>query len=79
MSKPTTVKVFIAVAVDQKGNWCANGYGDSDGCHESNERHGLQACDGMPDETDRFVVHWVEADLPLPNIVEGQVVQSEQE
>jgi hypothetical protein len=68
---PRTVRVRIAVAVNERGEWCCAGWtGGKDEDHtrsalETSEYHGgtLEA------------IHFVEADVPLPvsQTVEGEV------
>jgi hypothetical protein len=66
-----TVRVRIAVAVDDRGWWAAFGTG----C-----QHGNQDDDSMKAEADtsgmgREVWHFIEADMPIPAKVEPQVIE----
>lgn len=66
-----TVKVRIAVAIDSKGNWNACGWPDQ---KDKGEMAGI-ALDSLPGDPYE-VVHWVEADVPIPEslTVQGAVV-----
>ena len=59
-----TVRVRIAVAVDPAGNWGAVGHIDAEP-REAQEHAIRSVIDGA-------CVHWVEADVPVP---ESQAVQ----
>lgn len=69
-----TQRVRIAVCIDSDGNWVASGWsGGSEKqlASSAEDYHGL-----LDDGTYLRVVHWVEADVPVPAaaVVEGRVV-----
>lgn len=71
MSK--TVRVRIAVAVDEHGQWCAAAWRSNDDVRNAREAHSFLDDETSGDE-DRHVVY-VEADVPLPSsvTVQGEV------
>lgn len=69
---PKTVRVRIAVAVDANGNWNSSGASDIDPKYAA-------AYAAEPDNlSEHFVVHWVCADLPVPEEIEvaGEVEEA---
>lgn len=62
----TTIRVRIKIAVWPDGSWAA--YGDNT---KSAERTMDEILDAHPGGDS---AHWVEATLPLPRIVEGEIV-----
>lgn len=73
-TKPKTVRVRIAVAVDCDGHYAASGCHCEDNAHDfGDEFENLESCLGYAQHP-RHVV-WVEADVPLPvtQTVEGEV------
>lgn len=62
MTTPKTVRVRIAVAVDEYGEWAANGWNskkpDYDTSAQSLALEGVEGC--------AVGFHWVEADVPVP-------------
>lgn len=56
------MKILIAVAVDETGRWCAMG---GTWCKSMADADG-QAIDSLDSEA-VFVVHHVEADVPVPS------------
>lgn len=74
MNEPKTVRVRIAVAVDEHGRWRAFGVAGAVDATMENEAAGyarrLHAS---------VCVHWIEADVPLPLapiVVEGNVTSA---
>lgn len=63
-----TVKVKVAVAVDKYGEW--RSWGDS---VEREDRSISEALSGVGD---MGVCYWIEADLPIPEKKEPEVVQA---
>lgn len=77
MSEPKTVRVRIAVAVTSEGKWTAGGDDLADPV--SLRRVCLEILSVFRRPT---VVHWIEADVPLPlepQTIQGTVVSSEGE
>lgn len=70
MSKRETVRVRIAVAVDEEGRWNAAGW------RSTNSDSLMQdiAVEGM-DSDSIIALHWIEANIPLPiaEVIEGEV------
>lgn len=66
-SKAKTVRVRIAVAVNDLGQWRAEGFDEYD------DKHAIKAATSTIEGERR--VFWVEADLPIPEtqVVEGEV------
>lgn len=66
MGEPRTVRVRIAVAVDETGGWASAGWRMATG--KKPEKHDdyirESAMDGV--EGKCACVHWVEADIPIP-------------
>ena len=63
MDKPKTVRVRIAVAVDETGDWATSGW-NSKHDHKYDQRAQDAALEGV---TGRHVgFHWIEADIPIP-------------
>lgn len=74
MAEPRTVRVRVAVAVDERGAWWSSGNN-----YMSEPRRYRSALSSMQSRRGKHVrVHWIEADLPLPTepevaaSVEGQ-------
>lgn len=71
-----TVRVKIAVAVNTNGNWAANGFGGDN----SKSKSSLDIMKSIAresldyDSTPEMVVHWIEADVPIP---ESQTIQGD--
>lgn len=62
MTPQKTVKVKIAVVIDDEGNWTANGWNDG-------EKECMGICLDIIDIIDGDVQRfWVEAELPIPKI-----------
>ena len=62
MNKPKTVRVRIAVAVDEHGKWIANGMAGAIDRHLADT-----ASQRLRRVSDALVtVHWVEADVEIP-------------
>lgn len=59
-----TVRVRIACCVDAEGYWYACGCGEAD-----DEDTSQEALDNVSDHCKR-VVHWITADVPVPQAVE---------
>lgn len=73
MNEIKTVRVRIAVAVDDKGSWAVGGT-DSDSARFAERKARREI--GNPDGV---TVHWIEADVPLPlppQTVEGTVTEA---
>ena len=71
------MKIRIAVAVNDRGSWNAIGWNSNKEGHESMLRSlALDGLDG--DETTNEVVHFVEADVPIPSPldVKGKICDS---
>lgn len=70
-----TVRVRIAVVVDEKGGYNAVGFQDSDGFVWS-DKEILQTAQDAFDPQGNEAVHFIEADVPLPEpqTIEGKVV-----
>ena len=64
-----TVRVRIAVAVNEQGKWNAFGYSSSS--DENSKQLAFECLDGEGVES----LYWIEADLPIPSptIIEGTV------
>lgn len=66
MDKPKTVRVRIAVAVDETGDWASAGWRRA--TSQKTEKHDddMQgvALDGVQGNYVGF--HWIEADIPIP-------------
>lgn len=71
---PTTVKTRIAVAVDSEGNWNAVGAGTAKKQQQSNERAADEAMDYLSSNAPTQRVVFVEAEVPVPQII-GKTVQ----
>ena len=77
MSK--SIRVRIAVAVDEKGNWAAIGLGTMEPgpswIHLDDLRAHFFDNHGLPAPSDDSSIRWVEAYVPLPEAitVEGEV------
>jgi hypothetical protein len=67
-----TIRVRIAVAVDPGGSWSSCGWQHADNAPRSDEDKAMDALDTM---SAAAVVHFVEADIPLPTTetIEGEV------
>lgn len=70
MPEQKTVRVRIAVAIGDDGQWNCCGWR---GCADEDAR-GI-ASDTL--ESEQFVIHWVEADIPVPQpqTIEGAGTQ----
>lgn len=69
------MKIQVTVAIDEKGNWCANGFGDVYGPAKNS---GRWASDGLPSLRVPHHFVYIDADVPLPSgpvVVEGKVVE----
>lgn len=66
MDKPKTVRVRIAVAVDETGDWSASGWRLTPGRSPAGHYDEMQgiALDGVMGK--HVVYHWIEADIPIP-------------
>lgn len=65
MSSTKTVKVRIAVAVDEEGQWrCAGWMADPDDKNAFDDMMEIATEDLLPGEE----CYWLEAVLPLPNV-----------
>lgn len=62
MNNPKTVRVKIAVAVDEYGAWAANGWNSKKPDYESAAQS--LAMEGV--EGAHVAFHWIEADVPVP-------------
>lgn len=65
-----TVRIRIAVAVDQQGHWNASGWsGEYSPAKDAAIDSALEYCGSGA------VLYWVEADLPIPEavVVQGEV------
>jgi len=69
MTPPKTTRVRILVAVDKQGGWVSHG-------HSSGDDDEAMDWIAVHDLIDPITYHWLEADIPLPEIavVEGRVV-----
>lgn len=69
------MRVRIAVAIDDKGNYCCSGYTD-EGKPASDKDIVVFARDGLDTTSHVVAVRFIEADVPLPvaQIIEGEVV-----
>ena len=68
-----TVRVRIAVFVNDKGQWAAAGYSGGD---DENSR--IVACDLTADFSgDQDEWHWIEADVPLPEPEQPKTIEGE--
>lgn len=62
MSTPKTVRVKIAVAVDEFGGWNSSGWRSKKPDYESEAQSlALEGVEGV-----HVAFHWVEADVPVP-------------
>lgn len=62
-----TIKVRIACAVDSNGKWCSMGW--------SNEEDAMLEMSSLEHVDDYAVVHWIEAEVPVPGseVIQGKV------
>lgn len=76
-----TMKVRIAVAINDKGEWSSFGYhlngreeSDTDICLQGMALEGLESGMGFCE-----MVHFIEAEIPIPEsqTIQGEVVRSE--
>ncbi len=68
-SKPKTIRVRIAVCVAADGSWSSCGWSGDRGKQDDSEL-ASNACDIMPSNA---AVHFIEADIPLPQTIEAEV------
>lgn len=75
MSEPKTIRVRIAVAVDEAGSWYASGWSDQDP-EDTKERTSESL--GYTQKGQSHLV-WVEADVPLPSVptIQGTVTEAQ--
>jgi hypothetical protein len=69
-----TIRVRIVVQVNDRGHWCAAGYDGMTDDSQIEVVHDAFANEDPPATNE--VIHFVEADIPVPVslVVEGQVV-----
>ena len=67
--KPKTIRVRIAVCVAADGSWSSCGWSGDHGKQDDSEL-ASNACDIMPSNA---AVHFIEADIPLPQTIEAEV------
>lgn len=68
-----TVRVRIAVVVNADGKWSASGWSGAD----DDVKRGC-AFENMSDkEENHDTLHWIEADVPVPQIAEAKVIEAE--
>lgn len=63
------IKVRIAVALDERGVWCAYGCSTGSGRQASDEAMEQSVTDMLDTSRGRCGVHYVEAELPVPEPV----------
>jgi hypothetical protein len=71
-----TVRVRIAVAMSCNGEWAAYGWGDPDG-NRSSER---ESSDNLAELMGDYLcddIRYVEADVPVPVLIEDQAIEGE--
>ena len=77
-SPENTVRVRIAVAVDEKGVWSAAGWAPRSGrekdAADTMARIARNGVEGGPHQ-----LHWIEADVPVPTseTIQGRIVEGE--
>lgn len=66
MGEPRTVRVRIAVAVDETGDWASSGWRLSTRNKPESQYDDMQgiALDGVNGKVIGY--HWIEADIPIP-------------
>lgn len=74
MDKPKTVRVRVAVVVDEAGDWSSAGWRMATGKKTETHDDDMQgaALDGVRGKHVGF--HWIEADIPIPETT-TQVVE----
>lgn len=73
-NKPKTIRVRIAVCVSPVGSWGAAGWMNETGMAPSDDKMAAEATYGMPLVSS---VHFIEADIPLPQTIEAEIVPSD--
>lgn len=73
--RPKTVKVRIAVVVNERGRWAATGWAVDRG--QADDKSMLDSACVMLDEVGHEQHYFIEAELPIPEpkTVEGMVVE----
>lgn len=66
MSEQKTVRVRIAVAVDEGGDWASAGWRRQGGTTEQKYDDETQGCALEGVMGTHVAFHWIEADVPLP-------------